>query len=173
MVTEHATKVDVNTVLTTQYNKNDKLREEVFDMKNLLVTQGTQFSSLNEKFNEVVKRFPRIENELNGVKIDMSAKTTRDELNMIKTAVPNMCTRQDLDEFKENCKEYISKRELSDIRIDMAKINETLKKFVQKDTIDIKIKDIKGLIEKLHNDKIDRHIHTESIDHLKHKILEN
>jgi len=172
MVTDHATKIDVNTVLTTQYNRNDKLREEVFDMKNLLVSQGTQFSTLNEKFNEIVKRFPRIENELNGVKIDMSSKTTRDELNMIKTAVPNMATKHDLDDFKENCKEFISKRELSEIKLEIAKVNESLKKFVQRDGIESKNKEFKSLIEKLSNDKIDRHNHHEAIDHVKRLIEE-
>lgn len=112
-----------------------------------------------------------MENELNGVKIDMSSRTTRDELNMVKTAVPNMATKYDLEEFKEQCKEFISKRDLVEVKTEVAKVIESTKKFCSRNELDKQIKDVKLIIEKLNNEKIDRHTHHDSIDSLK-KLIE-
>lgn len=128
MITEYATRIDVHTVLATQRDKfaADKLTDELLDIKNIVNQHNSNFKQVTNQIGEINKRFPRIENEVGNLKMDVSSKTSRDEMNMIKNAFPTLVTRQELDEVRDRNKEFISKKDLMEFKKDVVKIQESL-----------------------------------------------
>jgi len=59
-------------------------------MKTLMTDLGYQFSGLKENFNEIIKRFPKVENEINGLKLDLVCKSSRDETDIFKSVLGNI-----------------------------------------------------------------------------------
>jgi len=130
MISTHATKIEVTTVLGTQSNKifADKINDEMVELKNLASQNKSDLKIMSNEMKDFGKKFPRFESEMGNMKVDVSSKCSREEVNAIRNAVPGMVTKHELEEVREQSKEFISKRDLLDYKQDIIKMQETLKK---------------------------------------------
>lgn len=172
MISTHATKIEVSTVLGTQRDKliADKINDEMVELKNLASQNKSDLKIMSNEMKDFGKKFPRFESEMGNMKVDVSSKCSREEINAIRNAVPGMVTKHELEEVREQSKEFISKRDLLEYKQDIIKMQETLKKQPIKTELDSFKKQIDTVIEKLNNDKVEKYIFKDEIDMLKKAV---
>lgn len=130
MISTHATKIEVSTVLGTQRDKliADKINDEMVELKNLAIQHKSDLKIMSNEMKDFGKKFPRFESEIGNMKVDVSSKCSREEINAIRNAVPGMVTKLELEDVREQTKEFISKRDLMEYKQDIIKMQENLKK---------------------------------------------